>query len=311
MVFVLFIRYSALRQSVRNWFVISIILTETIGGGWIYAPSMLTFVESKNTCLTIMLAFCFLNFNVLTCTIFGITIYQWVKIAKPFVFLKINIDRIAKVYILACWLAGLCIATHPCLEVITAGNFYMPISTDTGCLTKDSYVFKFMMIISSCLTMPLVVVIVVIQILLLGIVKTHLAYIKAIKYRNSRIAQESLEDNSVRQSPDFSIIKQADPILSNIKAARVLIIIVILYLLGWLPTFIIMTTLTFCDQCHKNVLYHILIVMLYITILAAIVNPWLFALRLSEFKNAFREMRNTTKYWMCCCCCCCLKCARR
>ena len=100
-------------------------------------------------------------------------------------------------------------------------------------------------------------------------------------------------------------------IRKNVKAFKVLTLIIGLFLFGLLPLISIVTVLTLCHTCHSPALGYVLMVANIVCLIMAIMNPWLYALRLPDFKREFIKLKATVRCWPFCCCCCCCKCLQK
>ena len=341
-VLALFIRSKKIRKNPNNWLVLNLVIAEGFGS-CLYVPNITTILLTPDLCVRTRHVVGFVTFNLFTFSMLGLTSYQFIKIVKPLTFFNVITTFRVKCYIILCWLVSIAISIHPFIEVQkvrdTGVQNNMTYNYEHNCITRNHTTIQYMIFMSLGIMAPAVVVIVSMQIIIFIIVRRHLTKITNFERstENTRSATFSTNTNEViltrfhtmrsetngensgyedimightpcRNVTNENHVKgihffKLEHFRQTMKSFKVLAIVGILFIFGWLPVIIIAIILVLCRSCYTVSLSYILVLCTILSCLTSIMNPWLFSLRLPDFKFELQNFKQTMHFWAICCCC--------
>ena len=341
----LFLRKCSIRVSPRNWLLMNMMMSDLFGG-WLYPVTIGSMVMSDNVCIEFVHLLVFVTFNVNTFTLLGITVYQGLQIINPLQFPQLQNKRTTQVYIVLSWIASLVIALPMTVKLILPTSSTVEVSingtnitTPHGCITHTDPTMQYMVIVTTLILLPAIFVMLSMQVIIYKIVRRHLSSMKKVADMFSTGAEATQSEsttvhrlstgNSLQPpyEPTQSGVEQLNPLqiidkfrngesslnrmTNNIKAAKVLAIVMMLAFFGWLPLSVFMIVLTLCVGCLNPATRTALIAFIFIAALTSVINPWVYAFRLPEFKAEIDKLKASTRCWFVCFCCSCVPCLKK
>lgn len=347
-VLVLFFRSKKIRSSMYNWLILNLVISEGIGG-CLFVPNITHIIMSPDICVHIRKVIGLIMFNSATCSMLGLTLYQFLRIIYPLTFFRILTSCRVKLFIICTWTISVIISIHPLVQIIKTGIDLDGVSGKHECMTGDDATIKYMVLASLGLMIPTISSIIVMQTVIFVIVRRHIYQLRRVdrsettsSRRTSEISPEQIfatqsngevimtritqtsgsrhETTGGDQTPQSVAREKHAKTLTffklehwkrSIKAFRILIVVVFLFIFGWFPLMVAAMSLVLCKDCYTIKLSYFLIFGTVVTSVTLMVNPWLFALRLPDFKTEFKSLKTTTKFWFVCCFCYKFKCLKK
>ena len=93
--------------------------------------------------------------------------------------------------------------------------------------------------------------------------------------------------------------------VSSIKSVKIFLMFLLIVLIGWLPLVVVFILSLNCRDCINDSAINAVYIFVLVSSLTSVINPWIYAYRLPDFRLELTKLRAKSRCWCCCCCCCC------
>lgn len=260
-------------QSITNFFVVSLAVAD-IAVGVLAIPFSIVistgFCSNFYGCLFIA---CFVL--VLTqssiFSLLAIAIDRYIAIKLPLRYNSLVTGQRAQGIIAICWVLSIIIGLTPMMgwhKIPVSANGTCP-SGLMRCLFEEVVVMEYMVYFNffACVLIPLLMMLAI-----------YLCIFMAARHQLKLIEVKALHGEKSRST-----------LQKEVQAAKSLAIIVGLFAVCWLPLHIINCFTLFCPQCDRPPLW-IMYVAIILSHANSVVNPFIYAYRIREFRQTFRKI---------------------
>ncbi|XP_024130497.1 adenosine A2a receptor a [Oryzias melastigma] len=260
-------------QSITNFFVVSLAVAD-IAVGVLAIPFAIVistgFCSNFYGCLFIACFVLVLTQNSIF-SLLAIAIDRYIAIKIPLRYNSLVTSQRARGIIAICWALSIAIGLTPMMgwhKLPKSANGTCP-SGLMHCLFEDVVDMEYMVYFNffACVLIPLV--------LMLAI---YLCIFMAARHQLKLMEVKALHGEKSRST-----------LQKEVQAAKSLAIIVGLFAVCWLPLHIINCFTLFCPRCHRPHLA-ILYVAIILSHANSVINPFIYAYRIREFRKTFRKI---------------------
>ena len=273
-------RFPRLR-SVTNMFIVSLAIAD-VTVAVLVMPFSLIYIVVKGWSFGWVFCYFWVSCDVMCCTasilhLCVISLDRYLAITQPLSY-KTKMSRLRASLLIACiWLCGCVVSFIP----IYSGWFA---NTDNFSLYIDSpecglFVNRIYAVVSSCTSfyLPLIVMI--------------LAYYKIYKIARkqaSEIQKLEVYARDTGQDTDGGIERRSRKVARDRKAVKTLGTLMGLFIISWLPFFLMYLIMPFCNGCHLPPAVEFSIT--WLGYLNSLINPCVYAFLNRDFRMAFKRL---------------------